>query len=99
MQSKFYWQKKITSLELRINRNILESIIDGVDFNLDSNDERAQTVIDFNTWAKNNKKEYTYLKIQTSMNNDGTDSIVLINRDQTLPIYNNIFLIARTIIF
>jgi len=84
-------EKKIESLELRIDRNIIESIIDGVNFNLGSNNERAQTVIDFNTWAKHNKKEYIYLKTQTSMNNDGTDSIVLINRDQTLPILDNVF--------
>ena len=63
-------EKKITSLELKINRNIIESIIDGVDFNLGSNNERAQTVINFNTWAKNNKKEHIYLKTQTDMNND-----------------------------
>ena len=34
-------EKKITSLELRINRNIIESIIDGVDFNLGTNDEMS----------------------------------------------------------
>ena len=84
-------EKKITSLELKINRNILEAIIDGVEFKLNSNAEKAQTVISFNTWAKNNQKEHTYLKIQTDISNEGTDSILLINRNQTLPIVDDIF--------
>ena len=93
-------EKKIISLELKINRNILESIIDGVDFKLGSTDEKAQTVINFNTWAKNNQKEHIYLKLQTDVNNNvEADSIVLINRDQTQPIEMICFLTVRTIIF
>ena len=78
-------EKKIASLELKINRNIIESIIDGVDFKLTTTDEKAQTVHNFNTWVKNNHKEHIYLKLQTDSNNEETESIVLINRDQTQP--------------
>ena len=63
-------EKKIASLELKINRNILESIIDGVDFKLKTADEKAQTVHDFNTWVKDNHKEHIYLKLQTDKNNE-----------------------------
>ncbi len=84
-------EKKITSLELRINRNILESIIDGVDFRLSTTNERMQTVNDFNTWVKDNQKEYIYLKLQKDLDKEETESIVLVNRDQTLLITNDLF--------
>ena len=38
-------EKKIASLELKINRNIIESIIDGVDFKLGTNDEKLKLFI------------------------------------------------------
>ena len=84
-------EKKILSLELKTNRNIIESIIDGVDFKLGTNDEKAQTVHNFNTWIKDNRKEHIYLKIQTNKVNSEIDTVVLINRDQTLPITENTF--------
>jgi DNA gyrase/topoisomerase IV subunit B len=73
--------------------------MDGVDFNLGSNDEKSQTIINFNTWAKNNKKDHTYLKTQTSMRSAEIDQIVLIDRDQTLPILDNIFFKSEDHIF
>ena len=76
-------EKKITSLELKTNRNIIEAILDGVEFKLGTTDEMAQTVRNFNEWVKHNHKEHIYLKTQTENNNDKTDSVVLINRDQT----------------
>ena len=84
-------EKKIASLELRINRNIFESIIDGVAFKLSTADERTQTVNDFNAWVKNNQKEYIYLKLQKDSDDEETESIVLVNRDQTLLITNDLF--------
>ena len=84
-------EKKIASLELKINRNIIEAILDGVDFKLGTPDEMAQTVRSFNEWVKRNHKEHIFLKLQTESNNSGTASIILINRDQTLPIINDMF--------
>mgnify|MGYP001401028202 CR=1 FL=1 len=92
-------EKKITSLELRINRNILESIIDGVDFRLKTVNERAKTIQSFNTWAKENHKEHIYLQIQTDMDNKATDSVVLINRDQTIPLTDDNFFNSEDYIF
>ena len=83
-------EKKITSLELRVNRDILESIIDGVDFKLGTNNEKAQTVLNFNTWAKENQKEHIYLQLKTDID-ETSNSIVFINRDQVFPITDNIF--------
>ena len=84
-------EKKIVSLELRINRNIFESIIDGVDFKLTTSEEKAQTVHNFNTWVKANHKEHIYLKLQTDSNNVEAESIVLVNRDQTQLITDDLF--------
>ena len=53
-------EKKITSLELKTNRNIIEAILDGVDFKLGTNDEMAQTVRNFNDMGKK-QSQRTYL--------------------------------------
>ena len=91
-------EKKMTSIELKTNRNIIESIIDGVDFKLGTNDEKIQTVKSFNEWIKNNQKEHISLKIQTNMSSEST-SIVLINRDQTLPISDDTFFESEDYVF
>ncbi|MDA9689560.1 DNA topoisomerase (ATP-hydrolyzing) subunit B [Betaproteobacteria bacterium] len=84
-------EKKIASLELKTNRNIIESIIDGVEFKLGTNEEKAETLRSFNVWVKNNQKEHVYLKIEPNMNNAESDPVVLVNRDQTLPISDDNF--------
>ena len=84
-------EKKIASLELKTNRNIIEAILDGVDFKLGTTDEMTQTVRSFNKWVKNNHKEHIFLKLQTNGNNNETNSVILINRDQTIPLVNNEF--------
>ena len=84
-------EKKISTLELKINRNIIESIIDGVEFKLGTDDEKAQTVRDFNTWIKNNGREHIHLMTQPNLITNKTNMVVLVNRDQTLPISEDIF--------
>ncbi len=84
-------EKKITSMELKTNRNIIEAILDGVDFKLGTTDEMTQTVRSFNEWVKNNHKEHIFLKLKTDGNNNGTNSVILINRDQTVPLVDNEF--------
>ena len=78
-------------MELKINRNIIESIIDGVEFKLGTDDEKAQTVRDFNTWIKNNGREHIHLMTQPNLITNKTNMVVLVNRDQTLPISEDIF--------
>ena len=92
-------EKKIALLELQINRNIIESIIDGVDFKLETEEEKAQTVHSFNAWIKNNQKEHIYLKTITDIKDNKNNSVVLINRDQTLPITDNIFFFSEDYTF
>ena len=92
-------EKKIALLELKINRNIIESIIDGVDFRLETEEEKAQTVLNFNTWIKNNQKEHIYLKTIPDLENNKSNSVILINRDQTLPITDNIFFFSEDYTF
>ena len=83
-------EKKITTLEMKTNRNILEATIDGVNFNLATKGEMAETVRNFNNWAKNNNKDHIFLTLQTD-NSNSPGSINLVNRDQTFPIVDDVF--------
>ena len=51
----------------------------------------AQTILDFNEWVNKNQKEHIFLKLQKNGDSNKTDSVVLINRDQTVSIVNDIF--------
>ena len=41
--------------------------------------------------GKKNHKEHIYLKLQTDLDNETTESIVLVNRDQTQLITDDLF--------
>tara|TARA_B100000963_G_C22633819_1_gene676437 strand:+ start:1618 stop:4035 length:2418 start_codon:yes stop_codon:yes gene_type:complete len=84
-------EKKIIPLELKVNRNIIDSIIDGVKFRLDSPEQVIQTILDFNTWVKRNNKEHIYLELKESIEEPNSNSIMLVDRDQVTLLDESFF--------